>query len=310
MKATDKFREYTWLVETIRRAGRISLSEINEKWLRTEMSGGVELARTTFIRNKEAIEDMFGIIIDCDRKNGYKYFIDNAKVLKENSVQNWMMSTISVSNTISESLTLQNRILLQPVTFANYHLPTVLDAMKKSVRIGIMYQRYGAGQPRQMNIEPYCVKLFKQRWYVLGHFCKPASGNEPETDYFGIFSFDRILNINVTEDHFQIDPDFDAEEYFKDYFGVLTDDTTALERVVLRAFGREAYYLRDLPLHESQREISTTDEYMDFELRLRPTNDFRSELMGRGASIRILQPGWLADEIRKMHLQAAGIIDN
>ena len=115
MKIPSLFKEYIWLVNTIREANGITFAEINEKWLDTEMSDGVELARSTFARHKDAIEDIFGIYIDCDRQNGYKYYIGNEEVLSEDSVQNWMLNTLKVNNIISESMSLQNRILLQPV---------------------------------------------------------------------------------------------------------------------------------------------------------------------------------------------------
>ncbi len=55
MKTPTLFKEYIWLVNTIRKAGRITLAEINERWALTEMSGGLPLARTTFNRHKDAI---------------------------------------------------------------------------------------------------------------------------------------------------------------------------------------------------------------------------------------------------------------
>ena len=60
MKIPAKFKEYIWLVNTIRKARRITFAEINEKWLLTDMSEGIELARSTFARHKDAIEDIFG----------------------------------------------------------------------------------------------------------------------------------------------------------------------------------------------------------------------------------------------------------
>ncbi|MBR1464895.1 MAG: hypothetical protein IJ607_00875 [Bacteroidaceae bacterium] len=83
------------------------MAEINHKWVRTDMSGGVEMARTTFFRYKEAIQDIFGLIIECDRKNGYEYYIENEEVLEENTVQNWMLSTISISNMLNENASMQ-----------------------------------------------------------------------------------------------------------------------------------------------------------------------------------------------------------
>ena len=111
MKIPALFKEYIWLIETINRAGKITFAELNELWKRKEESGGMEFSRTTFNRHRDAILDMFGIIIECDRKDGYRYYIENKDVLNEDSVQNWMFSTLSVSNMLNENVALHNRIL-------------------------------------------------------------------------------------------------------------------------------------------------------------------------------------------------------
>lgn len=309
MTIPAKFKEYIWLVNTIRRARRITFAEIQDKWLDTDMSGGVELARSTFARHKDAIEDIFGIYIDCDRQNGYEYFIGNDYVLREDSVQNWMLSTLSVNNIISESLSLQDRILLQPVPSEGDYLKMVIEAMKKSVRLAVEYRKYGTDKANHLTFEPYCIKLFKQRWYILGHFHRDATADKPESDYFGIFSFDRILEMSLTDIKFQIDPDFDAQAYFDECYGVLVGDGTKPEKIVIRAYGYERYYLRDLPLHNTQREIGQGENFADFEIVMRPTIDFSGHLLSRGNQIKVLSPKWLADEIHDMHLEAAVIYE-
>ena len=40
MKTPTLFREYIWLINTIYEARAITLAEINQRWVRTEMSGG------------------------------------------------------------------------------------------------------------------------------------------------------------------------------------------------------------------------------------------------------------------------------
>ena len=307
MKIPTKFKEYIWLVNTIRKAGRISFTEINEKWLETDMSEGIELTRVTFVRHKNAIEDIFGIYIECDRKNGYTYYIGNDYVLREDSVQNWMLSTLSVNNIISESLSLQDRILLQQVPNEGEYLKMVLDAMKRSVRIDVTYRKYGTDKPNHLNFEPYCIKLFKQRWYILGHFHRDATEEKPESDYFGIFSFDRILEMSLTGTKFKIDPQFDAQEYFDECYGVLVGDGTPPERIVIRAYGQERYYIRDLPIHHSQKEIGHGEDFADFELFMRPTIDLSAHILSRSSQVKVLSPQWLAEEIRDMHLEAAGM---
>ena len=113
MKAYALFQQYAWLVNTIYRAGKITLEQINRRWLNTEMSGGVDIPRSTFNRHRDAILNMFGIIIECDKKDGFRYYIYNAEVLEEDSIQNWMLSTLSVNSMLSDSKEVHDRILLE-----------------------------------------------------------------------------------------------------------------------------------------------------------------------------------------------------
>lgn len=297
MKASALFKEYIWLVKTIQEAGKISLQEINEKWVQTDMSGGLEYNRATFNRHKDAIQDIFGIYIECERKGGYKYYIGNGRVLRDNSVQNWMLNTLSVSNVISESMSLQDRIVLEPVSTGNDYLNLVLQAMSKSVRIAILYKRYGYDEPRKLNFEPYCLKMWHQRWYILGHFYRAATETTPESDYFGVFSFDRILSLELTDIHFTMDPDFSAEEYFSECLGVTQGDGTEAEEVILRAYGVERFYLQDLPLHHSQQMIFECEDYADFRYFIRPTLDLMGQILSRGAQMKVIKPDWFADEV-------------
>ena len=292
------FKEYIWLVNTINQARNITLDDINKKWLKTEMSGGVELARSTFNRHKIAIEDIFGINIECDRSNGYKYYIGNAEVLREDTVQNWMLSTLSVNNIISESLCLHSRILLESIPSADERLEKIINAMKTNCLLQIVYKRYDSDQEREHTIAPYCIKLYHRRWYLLARF---NSGN------LGILSLDRIRETEITDETFEIEPDFDAEVYFSDCFGVVRDEDVKPEKIVIRAFGTECNYLRDLPLHHSQREIASTEDYTDFELYLRPTLDLQGQILSRGCRLKVLSPQSLADKISQILQEAVAL---
>ena len=298
MKTPALFKEYIWLVNTIDRAKRITFAEINERWLRTEMSEGIPLSRTTFNRHKDAIEDIFGIYIDCDRRDGYRYYIGNEEVLHEDSVQNWMLSTLTVNNLISESMGLQHRIVLENIPSEGVNLEKVIQAMREERKIVVRYRRYQSPEARTFTLSPYCIKLFRQRWYLLGRF---------DDGGFAMFSFDRMEDITMAEETFKMDSDFDAADFFGECYGVVIGDGSRPVRVVLRAFGMERYYLRDLPLHHTQKEIQTAEEqdFADFELNLRPTTDFKGQLMSRGAWLKVLEPQWLADEMRQWHEASA-----
>ena len=295
MTTYTKFKEYIWLVNTIYQAKAITLAEINRRWLLTEMSGGVEMARTTFYRHKCAIEDIFGIIIDCDKRDGNRYFIANSHVLGEDSVQNWMLSTLNVGNMVEESQSLHQRILLEHVPSGGELLRQVIEAMKENRMILLTYRRYGAGEDGRHTLAPYCVKLFRQRWYLLARF---------ESGFMSTFSFDRIKGVEPLEARFKVDEGFDAADYFRDSYGIVVSGDAKPERIVIRAYGYEQYYLRDLPLHHSQRIVSSADEYTDFELTLKPTSDFKAQLLSRGQWVEVLEPQSLADEIVEWHQKA------
>lgn len=299
MKTYALFQQYIWLVNTIYRAKRITLEDINRKWVDNYMSEGLPMVRSTFNRHKDAIQDMFGIDIECDKKDGFKYYIGNAEVLKEDSIQNWMLNTMSVSSMLSESKAVHDRILLETIPSNGENLHHFIDAMKSGRCIHVTYHKYGSEYETEMEVEPYCVKLFKRRWYAL----VKTKGKD---SYF-ILSFDRIQSLEITSDKFELSEDFDAATWFEDCYGIVRNDEFDLTTVRIRAFGREVFYMRDLPLHHSQKEVATEEGYSDFELEIRPTADFLTPLLSRGAQIKVLEPKWLADEIKAQHVAAADL---
>ena len=303
MKTYALFKEYTWLVNTLHRFGRLTLEEINQRWVRTEMSEGLPLARSTFNRHRDAILDMFGIIIECDRKDGFRYYIWNEEELEQESIQNWMLSTLSVNSVLSESKGVYDRIILEKIPSDGEFLHLFIDAMKRGVRVKVVYRRYGADSPTsEMVLDPYLVKLINRRWYALVKFPEPT-GN------MFTLAFDRIRSLEVTGEKFKYAKDFDPAGWFRDCYGIVRDPEVPVEKVVIRAFGKEASYMRDLPLHHSQRAISEGEGYTDFELTLRPTEDFFTPIVAKGAALKVLSPQWLADAICRMHREAVALYE-
>lgn len=577
MKASFLFKQYVWLVDTIQRCKRITLADLNERWLRTELSEGRPLSRTTFNRHRNEVEEIFGITIGCDADN--RYYIVNSNLLRTDTVQQWMLSTLTVSNIVGEARNLHDRILLESIPTEGELLRQIVEAMQRGVLIDITYRRYGSTADASWTIAPYCIKLFRRRWYLVGtirstgsqpvphggtgtlpvsathrgtgtlpvsitqgdtgtlpvtpeikdwhrrfhsvphrenkalqsitfrlydslpkemieeiklkldinedddsydsiqyqrlrqkiaeyedagygqcflrderiaaimqdtlkHFdgeryqlicwCimpnhvhvlievnegwslsrimhgwrsytakeanrilgrtgkfwmeeyydryirddnhlqktinyilnNPANagldewpwvgergtgfqpvlqarglyprstGFQPVLQASGLYpggagsqpvlqarglcpgdgqasglypitlSFDRITSLVLTDEPFAVDPDFDAEAFFSEYFGVMTDDHIPLQRIVLRAFGNERYALRDLPLHPSQQLVEDKGEYVDFELFLRPTSDFLAHILSRGRWVKVISPDSIAQRISDMHQEA------
>ena len=160
--------------------------------------------------------------------------------------------------------------------------------MKENRVLNISYHSYWKEEEYNFDVQPYCVKLFRQRWYVLGRL---------PNGFLSTFSLDRMEGVRLLDEKFRMPDDFDAESYFKDCYGIVTADNLAAERIVLRAYGKERFYLRDLPLHASQRELATAEEHTDYELHLKPTDDFKAKLMSRGQWLEVLEPQSLVEEM-------------
>lgn len=166
-----------------------------------------------------------------------------------------------------------------------------------------MSKKYEIETTPSVVIEPYCLKMFNHRWYVLGRLYHKVNGRRKPT--FSLFSLDKIMYVSLTDEKFTLPDDFDASAYFANYFGAIVYDGTKVEKVVLRAYGREAEEIYYRLLHNSQKKIKQTKDYMDFEYHLCPTTDFRDYIIGRGRRLKVLAPKWLADEIKYQHLEAA-----
>lgn len=288
--AMNIINKYVWLVETIYRAHKISFEDINRKWLDDEdFSEGVELPLRTFHKWRIAVEEMFGLVIENEKRGEYRYYIENEDVITRGGMRSWMLNTISTSNLLLENRSLSDRILLEDVPSGREYLQPIIDAMKKNHLIHFTYYNYWRDDYRQHCVEPYCVKLFRQRWYMVG---KMLGAN-----VVLVYSLDRMSEFRKSKRTFKYPDDFDGEYFFKDCYGIIAGDGTKCEHVVLKVSAGQANYMRDLPLHHSQRETEQTDEYSIFELNLRPTFDFQQEILWNGEDVEVLKPLWLRKEI-------------
>lgn len=291
-----QLQKYTWLIDTIRRAGKISLEEISDRWERNkDLSDYKPLSRATFNRWKDAIFSQFGIIISCQRVGGYLYYIENPEDIDEDNLKKWMLDSFAVGNLIGENLSLKDRIVVNQVPSAHNHLAALLEAMKENCMVTITYCAFGKSKSYTFSIEPYCVKLFENRWYVLAH--------NVQYDDIRIYGLDRIEDLKVSDSTFKLPKDFSASEYFLSYYGIVTNMNIEPERIVVRVYKDHIPYISSLPLHHSQRLLEDNGEYADFELYLAPTYDFVMGLLHVGAMIEVISPvslrktmkGWISD---------------
>lgn len=292
--AQNLFLRYVWLVSLLYRYKRMTLREINERWLHTDYSGGVPIPRRTFHCHREKIQELFDINIECDRRTS-EYYIEDCQTLANDKIRSWLLETFSVNNLAAEQQHLHDRILLEKIPSGEIYLTSVIEAMRDSRIIKFTYKSFTDAAPHDVYLQPYFVKVFRQRWYVIGY----------TSAYNGIrtYSIDRFENIEVTKESFEYPSDFIPEEYFDGCFGIMYSNLPC-ESVVLKVGSVQAGYFKTLPLHETQKTVSDTETHTVFKYEMKITNDLIKEILSYGADVEVISPQSLRSKIEK-HLSAA-----
>ena len=287
--AKNYFNRYVWLIDTINRHGHISREEISRLWQRSNLNEtGEELYERTFHNHREAILDTFGIEIKCDRSLGY--YIANSDDLEGDGVRQWLLESLSMNNLLNESSDMRDRILFEKIPSSQKWLPVIVNAMRDKKTVEVTYQSFWRDEPSTFILHPYCLKLFKQRWYVLGK----SDGYES----LRIYALDeRMINVIPVKKALKKPVKFDAADFFSNYFGVILDKRKA-SLIRIKVVADQVMYIESLPLHDSQVLIERTPEYSIFEYHLVPTYDFRHEILSHGPDMELLEPEDFRDEIK------------
>lgn len=284
------FNRYIWLIDLIYSAGYITREEIDRRWSRASLNFDHEsmIPERTFHRYKDAIQEMFQIDIRYNKSRGY--YIENTEDIQRDELRQWLIGTFAVENLIGESSELRRRILLEDIPSGQRHLTPIIEAMRDGVKIRILYQSFHSAEPSTFILAPYCVRVFRQRWYVLG-----TSEKGKELRLYGL---DRILDTERTTIPFVPPENFDAEAFFANGYGVTVDERKPeIVRISVDAY--QANYLRSLPIHPSQEETERNNDYSVFQFFIVPTYEFIKELLSYGGTLEVLSPKWLRKEMKQ-----------
>ena len=295
--AKNFFKRYIWLIDLLYKRGHATFEQISRAWAFSHVNetGESSLPQRTFFNHIAAIEDIFDIVIKCNRSTG-EYYIANTDDLEGDGIRSWLLQSISLNNLLEESTGMRDRILFEKVPSSQDWLTDIIDAMRADKAIELTYQSFHRNEPTTFIAHPYCLKLFKQRWYMLA---RSEEYKQPR-----IYALDRIHNIQPSEIKLRLPRKFDAEKFFDNYFGIIADTEVPVQTVKLLVEEDQVGYFNSLPLHHSQKEIETTDEYSVFEYKIAPTFDFEQEILSHGSAVKVLEPSglreWVAEEVTRM----------
>ncbi len=304
----DYLRRHIWILsELYRHPKGLTYKEFADRWEHSSQNIlGTSLPKRTFADCLRAIEETFDIDISSDARNGYRYRIVQRDWLENDRVKDWLLSAFAVNGLLQDSRGLRERVMYEDIPSGNDYLLTVLEAMKENRVLTMTYQDYFDEEPREIMLEPYCVRVFRQRWYVIGVMENEPESEEPSelTNQGGIrrYALDRVQRLEITSQTFKMPLRFSVDSYFADAFGIIVEaEEYDVETIRLKVYdvNHRREYLRSLPLHPSQREVEKHEDYSIFEVRVMPTYDFIQELLSMGGEVEVVSPAYVREEMKR-----------
>ena len=291
--------KYIFLVQSFVEAGEngLSLEEIQRRWCnRYSVSS---YPRRSFVNHRAAIEEVFGLSIECDRSSN-RYRIAEGAVDGREAVD-FLINTFTVNSLLTLGKErLGGRVSVEDVPSGQKFLTVVMQAMLDNACLEMTYRRYLSTEEECREIRPYAVKEFGKRWYVVAH--------SEQASALRVYAMDRILALRRNGKSFRMPKRFDVDRLFEGSYGMYLSLDEKPVLVKLRATPREVAYLRDLPLHPSQVLVDETEGI--FALRVVPNPDFVMELCKRGNRLEVLEPQVLRDAVKDELKKALMLYEN
>ena len=297
----NRVKFYSWLIGLLDRK-RLTFEEIADEWKEARVNQDSDvLDKRTFHRYRENIQSQFGITVECNKSDGYRYCLKRDPV-DNDDVTVWMLSSLRLAS-LGDMLKYHNKVMLDTPPYNTEYLDDILAAIDKQYLLKFKYVS-GFGAESDIVLQPAFVRYFKQRWYVIG-VKKQRSASEGEANSSAeedvrklvrCLPFDRISFLRlICEKHplsAKMKMFLTPENYYEDCFGIYRMEDVPVEKIRIRAFYPEYNLIEEVPLHESQQKVKESKDgmYREYTLTVRPSRDFLQELLWHGRNIIVLKP--------------------
>ena len=311
----NRVKFYSWLIGLLDRK-HLTFEEIANEWRDANANQDEdELDKRTFHRYRENIQSQFGITVECDKSDGYRYYLKRDPIANDD-VTEWMLSSLRLAS-LGDMLKFHNKVMLDTPPYNTVYLDDILVAIDKQYLLKFKYVS-GFGAESDIVLQPAFVRYFKQRWYVVGVKSEERRVKNSSAEVDGdadlnaatdekklvrCLPFDRISFLKlICEKHplpAKMKKFLTPENYYEDCFGIYRMEDVPVEKIRIRAFYPEYNYIEEVPLHESQQKVKESKDgmYREYTLTVRPSRDFLQELLWHGRNIIVLKPENLRQEM-------------
>ena len=254
----------------------------------------IELAfsKKTFERDKNEISKLFGVNIEYSAANK-GYFIAESQAENQNFQR--MIEAFDMFNSLNLVQDLKPFIYMEkrkPQGTENLH--GLIHAITNKLQIKFSYQKFWEEKITKRTAEPYALKEFKNRWYLMAN-------NDGSIKSFAL---DRLTNLEMTTQYFKLPKTYNIEESYSYCFGIISPNGAMPQEIILSFNPVQGKYIKTLPLHETQEILIDDEDELQIKLKLCITHDLVMELLSFGDNMKVLQPIALVSEIKEAHKNA------
>lgn len=290
------YKRYLYIVDRLKSAPS-NFKELHNlvmtKLANEDLGANFEFSARTFDRDKKDIFDLFGILIHYNRKDKV-YYIDED--VEDPSVSR-MIEAFSIHQALKEGSKIAPSIYLESRKVAGTNLINgILYAIQNNFQIAFTHTKFWDMDITQRTVKPIAIKESQHRWYLIAQDNKDGSVKN--------FGFDRISNLKILDSKFKPIV-FDVEKAYQHAFGIETYEPS--QKVILEFSWQQGNYIKSFPLHSSQKIISDTEDALEIESYIHPTNDFVMELLKYGANVTVIEPLSLISMIKERVIETANL---
>jgi len=289
--AAELFLKYVWLVQLLMNKGGITFEDIDKEWQEQDdlNPNRDPMPLRTFNNHRIAIERMFGVSVECNRRDN-TYSIEDCDEIMKPGLKSWLLTSLTVNHLINKNQKIRDRILFEDVPGGQKYMPMIMKSMNKNNALEMKYQSFDNEEAFTATVNPLCIKVFKQRWYMLA-YNSYVGGNR-------LYALDRIKDLEYTKIKFSVPTGFDAQAYFANSIGVSVLPDEKPQIIHLKVAADQCKYFDTLPLHFSQKKIESCDCYSIYEYCLSNSYELLQEVISHGADVEVISPSYIRDKVK------------
>src|SRR5690606_25912264 len=267
---------------------------LEKQFASKDLGSELRFSKKTFERDKKAISEIMGFDISYSRKNNAYFISDEELEQSQDSVFDNLLLVQAYRETRDRSdiMFFEDR-----KSRGLQHLHGLVHAIINRRLISLRYQSFSESEGKDRVLEPYALKEFRYRWYLLARDSDKNDSAQPN-GIVKAYGLDRISGLEIKKTTFQR-TGFDVKEEYRNLFGIISPNEHKLEEIVLSFDAHQGQYIKSLPLHHSQEIIQDDETELRIRLNIYPTYDFKQEVLSYGNRVRVISPAGFRNGVKK-----------